>query len=586
MAGIWDEDLNEPVRPEMPPPATGRPAKPLGEAMPAVPYVTGTFGADLDPPPVKVAAPAKGPDNRPFLTRADEAVGDAIRGFTNAVTFGNMDRIAGAGNYYTGRGGPEKLSDLVTGKRAPQSYDEAVNAQVKLSEEAAKRSPIATLGGEIAGGVALPGFGAQALAAKWGNTALHTAQQARNARLAAYGTVGAGTGALQGAGNTYTGNPADYAQNALIGGAFGGVLGSALGGAVGPRPRVSAAKTPTADETYAARDFMYDKLRANPAWYENPYLATAGDKVARDTAHYTPSDIPSTRHAIERMRASTEIPGGGNTPAEIESIRAGINAIPKGPERAADRRAGYEVKKAIDEFYTNPPLGAVRVGDKPAAADAAEIADLARRLHGAGRRSETFENVLHDANLAANRPGGSGSYADHVWAGVRGLEKSDRPGAMPKLAGYSDAEKAALEKIAYPGFGQRSLRAVGTALGGGTNYGPINPVTLAAGGAGTGGLLANYLGADPTTGAALGAVAPLTGLAMRSGSNRMARKAIQDAYDVIHQSNPLYDARVLTAGTKSGGGLPPTTNDAVRNAITAEIVKRNPELLPAITVEE
>ncbi len=570
MAGIWDEDLNEPVRPEMPPPATGRPAKPLGEAMPAVPYVTGTFGADLDPPPVKVAAPAKGPDNRPFLTRADEAAGDAIRGFTNAVTFGNMDRIAGAGERAIGR--------------AP-SYEEGVNAQVKLSEEAAKRSPTATLGGELAGGVALPGFGAGALATRWGNTALHTAQQARNARLAAYGTVGAGTGALQGAGNTYTGNPADYAQNALIGGAFGGVLGSALGGAVGPRPRVSAAKTPTTDETYAARDFMYDKLRANPAWYENPYLATAGDKVARDTAHYTPTDIPSTRHAIERMRASTEIPGGGNTPAEIESIRAGINAIPFDPGRAADRKAGRLVKNAIDEFYTNPPLGAVRVGDKAAAADAAETADLARKLHGAGRRGHTFDNILHDANLAANRPGGTGSYADHVWAGVRGLEKSDRPGAMPKLAGYSDAEKAALEKIAYPGFGQRFLRG-GSKYLGADQQGFINPISLAAGGAGIAGTAGSYLGADPTSTAILGAALPLTGLAMRVGSNRMANKAIRNAYDVIHQSNPLYDARVLTSGTKSGGGLPPTTNDAVRNAITAEIVKRNPELLPAITVEE
>jgi hypothetical protein len=583
MAGIWDEDLNAPVT-EMPPPATGRPAKPLGQAMPAVPYVPGTFSEDLAPPPVKIAAPPAA-DTRPFLTRADEAAGDAIRGFTNAVTFGNMDRIAGGMNYLTGRGGPQNLSDLVTGVRPPQSYEEGVNQQVKLSEEAQKRSPYATLGGELVGGVALPGFGAEALATRWGNTALNTAREARNARLAAYGTVGAATGAAQGAGNTYTGNAADYGVNALIGGAFGGVLGSALGGAVGPRPRVSAAKTPTTDETYAARDFAYDKLRANPAWYENPYLADVGDKVARDTAHYTPTDIPATRHAIDRLRASIEVPGGGNTPAEIESIRAGINAIPKGPERAADRRAGYEVKKAINEFYANPPLGAVRVGDKPFAADAAETADLARKLHGAGRRGETFDNILHNAELATNRPGGTGSYADHVWSGVRGLETADRPGAMPKLAGYSDAEKAALERIAYPGFGQRALRTAGTMLGGGT-HGAINPVTLAAGGAGTGGAIASYLGADPTTGAVMGAAGPLAGLAMRSGSNRMALKAIKDAYDIIHQSNPLYDYRVLTSGTKSGGGLPPTTNDAVRNAIAATIVKRNPQLLPPITVDE
>jgi hypothetical protein len=551
MAGIWDEDLNGPIAPEAPPPATGRPAAPLGPAVP-VPYTSGIFSEDLAQPPVKVET-AKAPDTRPFLTRADETAGDAIRAFTNAVTLGQMDRLAGAGEYAVGR--------------AP-SYGEGVNQQVGLTEAAEKRSPTASLVGGVAGGVALPGFGGAALATKLGGGAL--------GRMAGYGTAGAGVGALAGAGNTYTGNPADYAQNALVGGVFGGVLGGALGGAIGPRPRVSAAKTPTTGETYAARDFMYDKLRANPAWYENPYLATAADKVARDTAHYTPSDIPSTLHAIERMRASTAVPGGGNTPAEIESIRAGINAIPFDPSRAADRKAGRLVKDAIDEFYTNPPLGAVRVGDKAFAADAAETADLARKLHGAARRGHTFDNILHDAELASHNPRSSVSYEDAVWSGVRNLEKADRPGAMPKLAGYSDAEKAALERIAYPGFGQRTLRAVGTGLGGGT-HGFVNPVTLAAGGAGTGYALGSYIGADPTTTAGISAAVPLAGLAMRSGSTRMARKAIQDAYDTIHQSNPLYDYRVMTSGTKPGGGLPPTTNDAVRNALAVEMVRRQPQ---------
>jgi hypothetical protein len=564
MAGIFDEDLNAPVVPEEPPAARG-------PALPVAPYLPGSFSADLDQPPVKVA-PAAGPDTRPFLTRADEAVGDAIRGFTNAVTFGQMDRLAGAGNYYTGIGG-------APGQPAPKSYSEAVDAEVAKSEAAQKRSPYATLGGELVGGVALPGFGAEALATKWGNTALKTAQEARNARLAAYGVVGAGTGAAAGAGNTYTGETGDYVKSALLGGAFGGVLGGGLGGAFGPRARVSAAATPTTAETYAARNFAYDKLRANPAWYENPYLATAADKVARDTAHYTPTDIPSTLHAIERMRASTAIPGGGNTPAEIESIRAGINAIPKGPERAADRAAGYQVKQAIDEFYTNPPLGAVRVGDKAAAADAAETADLARKLHAAGRRGNIFDNIKHDAELAAARPGGSGSYADYVWSGVRGLEKSDRPGAMPKLAGYSDAEKEALRKIAYPGWLQSGLRAVG---GSGSL---VNPLAAAVGGAGVGGTAASYLGADPATGAALGAVLPVGRAGARIVSNRMANKAISEADRIIHQTNPLYDYRVMTSGTAPGGGLSATGNDAIRNMLAIELAKRQPMRLPIDTTD-
>jgi len=404
--------------------------------------------------------------------------------------------------------------------------------------------------------------------------------------MAGYGVAGGVTGALGGAGNTYTGNPRDYVENALIGGAFSGVLGSALGGALGPRPRVSAAKTPTTGDTYDARDFVYDRLRANRGFYENPYLATEADRLANTKLNtYTPSDIPTSLRAVEQMRASTAIPGGGNTPAEIEAIRASINKIPHGPERAADRAAGREVKRTIDEFYTNPPLGAVRVGTEAEAATAGELADLARRLHGAARRGHTYDNILHDAELASHNPRSGVSYEDAVWSGVRNLEKADRPGAMPKLAGFDDASKAALDRIAYPSWMQRSLRTGSDWLGAGQR-GAINPITLAAGGAGTGYGLGSYLGADPTTTAALGAAGPLTGLAMRAGSTRMARKAIQDAYDVIHQSNPLYDARVMTSGTRPGGGLPPTTNDAVRNALAVEMVRRQPQRIYITKDEE
>jgi hypothetical protein len=274
------------------------------------------------------------------------------------------------------------------------------------------------------------------------------------------------------------------------------------------------------------------------------------------------------------MRASTAIPGGGNTPAEIERIRQGINKIPFTPERAADRSAGREVKQAIDEFYANPPLGAVRTGTEAEAATAAETADLARKLHGAARRGQAWDNIVHDAELATQNPRSGVSFPEAVWAGVRNLEKSDRPGAMPKLAGYSDAEKAALEKIAYPGFGQRALRGASNMLGGGT-HGLVNPFTLAAGGAGTGYGLGYAIGADPTTTAMIGAAGPLTGLGARIASNRMANKAIQEASDIIHQSNPLYDYRVMTSGTKPGGGLPPSINDPVRNAITTAIVRQN-----------
>ena len=169
---------------------------------------------------VPPAPPPPGPDTRPWHVRALETADDAVRAAANAVTFGGADRLAG----YMNSGGPQTLSGLITGQK-PLTYDQAVNAEVARSDAARKRSPIASLGGDIAGSVALPGFGAEALAARFGRGAL--------GRFGAYGTTGAGVGALQGAGNTYSGDVPDYVKNALIGGGIGlgtgGVLGSALG---------------------------------------------------------------------------------------------------------------------------------------------------------------------------------------------------------------------------------------------------------------------------------------------------------------------------------------------------------------------
>ena len=527
----------------------------------------------LPPPPPPPAAP----DTRPFLTRANETAGDAIRAFTNAVTLGQMDRIAGGMNYLTGMGGPSNLSDLVKGQHAPQSYDEGVNQQVKLSDEAAARSPAATIGGSLAGAVALPGFGGEALAARLGGGAL--------ARGVGYGTAGAGMGAAAGAGNTYSGEAADYAKNAMMGGVLGGLTGGVLGSVAGPRPRVTAAETPTTPEIYSWADKGYDKLRQNyHDIYEAPHVADRADQAESYIFNrgYRPARSPGSWDAVDELRAAGSNPSGYTSPAEIERARQVLTQIPKGPESAADRSSGQIVRNAIDDFYRNPPQGAVRVGAEPHAAEAAATADYSRALWGGARRAETFDNILHDATLASNNPRSGVSYPEAVWSGVRNLEKSDRPGAMPKLAGYSDAEKAALEKIAYPGFGQRALAGAGNWLGGGS-HGIVNPITLAAGGAGTGAAAYSYLGLDPKTGAMLGGAAPLTGWGARIGANRIANQAIKDASEIIHQSNPLYQNRVLMSGTKPGGGLPAPVNDAARNAITDALVRLR---ITPLTAEE
>ena len=90
-------------------------------------------------------------------------------------------------------------------------------------------------------------------------------------------------GAAQGAGNTYTGNPWDYAQNALLGGTIGGVLGAAGGAAFGrPVRRCRVPKSPTiAAEQAAERTAAYDTLAAHPARYDTSFIC----RIARMRSH-------------------------------------------------------------------------------------------------------------------------------------------------------------------------------------------------------------------------------------------------------------------------------------------------------------
>jgi hypothetical protein len=130
---------------------------------------------------------------------------DVARSASNAVTFGQMDRI---------RAG----IDVATGDQP--NYDKALADAVRKSKEAETAAgPFLTSTGQAIGG--LVGGGALPAA---GVTLIRQTQPLALKAMA--GLVEGGLyGAVQGAGNTYTGNLNDYASNALMGGVLGGGIG-------------------------------------------------------------------------------------------------------------------------------------------------------------------------------------------------------------------------------------------------------------------------------------------------------------------------------------------------------------------------
>lgn len=468
---------------------------------------------------------------------------DAVRAAANAVTFGMADRFAG---YMGGEG---------------------TDAEVKKSEAARERSPYASIAGDVGGALAVPGFGAEALAARMGGGAL--------ARAGAYGATGAATGAAQGAGNTYTGELPDYVRNAMTGGALGGAFGGVGGAVFGRRPAVSRAEVPNAGQLHDAAQANYDVLARSRAPYEPQAFHRVGDDLENRllAERYHWRDSPATWRAIDEIRGGGA-PGQLNTgpnaiisPADIDFVRKGIIKIPKTEATATDRASGEVVRRALDDFLISPPAGAVLPGGEREAALASQRALEARGNWAGYRRTEAIDDLVHNAqNTAAANYSGL-NLENELRKSVRSFVKQKAGDSPASKAGFSDPEVAAFNDFVQGSRGGNALRWAGRTLGGGGGLGAMAALGVAGGSA------AKYFKDDPELSAAIGVGAPALGLAARAIGNRRANASVQELRDMVARRTPLYDYRTMMTGMQPGPGAPRTAK-AARDAVALEVMKQ------------
>ena len=482
-----------------------------------------------------------------------QTVDDAVRATANAITFGMADRFAGA------------MEGAATGK----GYKAGVDEQVKLSEAARERSPYASITGDVVGSVALPGFGAAGLSARLGGGTA--------ARALGYGVTGVGTGAAQGAGNTYSGNASDYAKNALIGGALGGALGSAGGAVFGRGPATPRAQAPTENSLYNAKQAGYGALGRSGARYEQPALAARGDEIERQllAERYHWRDSPGTWRAIEEARGQAA-PGQLNTgyggvvdPANIDFIVKGLNRIPKTEATATDRASAGIVKRSLNDFIENPPPGAVLPGTEAEAARAALLARNARGDYGAYKRVQQINELINNAANTAGATHSGLNLQNELRKGVRTFVK-EKGGLSPaSKAGFTPAERAALTDYTRGTNVTNLLRGTSAAMGGGGGIGV--PIAAAAFGAG-GGAAGQYFKDDPGVGTALGVMTPIVGMGLRRAGNRRADREINEMRDMIARRSPQFAYRqLMQPGTVPGAGSPRAAK-GVRDALALELL--------------
>lgn len=503
-----------------------------------------------------VVKPAPLPD-LPLSQRIVGGLDDAARAASNAATFGMADRVAGG-------------MDALTG-RAP-SYSAGTDAQVRQSQAARERSPWLSAAGDVTGIVgssiaAGPARVAPAIADALGGGAL--------ARALGYGLGGAATGAAQGAGNTYTGNPADYARNATMGGVLGLASGAGTGAAFAPRPRVSGAKTPSYGELGAEADAKYAAVRANPT----AYSANAVANMAGDAERHLYDEGYGPRYSGQTWDTFNMLhgypPGAVVTPANLDYARKQLNRIPFSDISATDRSSGRILKDRIDDFIANPPPGAVLPSSPPgAAAEASRQLQAARGNYAASKRGEVMDDIKVAAQDAAASANSGLNVENVIRQKVKNLINPLSAGYEGKMAGFTPAEEDMLrQSIVRRGPTANIARAVGNMMGGGGGIGA--PLVGLAAGAGAGGTIGHYFADDPSTGAAAGFAVPAIGMGIRMASNRSAANAIARATDTILQRSPLYMERAATAPMVPGPSMLSATNTGrVRDALALEMLRQ------------
>jgi hypothetical protein len=359
--------------------------------------------------PAPKAAPA---GLRPTPADAPEkpsAVGSFFRGLGQGASFGFGDEAAGAW-----RASLEPLAARWHGvdpsfiPSAGEAYKQSRDDYRGVLEEDMKENPLATIGGNVAGGVAVPmGFGLKA--ATLGGQVLRGA------------AIGAGAGALQGAGDAP--EMADIPESSLKGAAIGGAVGGALplaakgaGAVVRALPKARDAVVSGADKVVGAAEGspmaragaaavsggkseglvaaakLAQKLRrkpaAPPAAPQVPGLQSLADDIGTPTGSPSGLDLEDVTRQIDELRgkpAPTEAPtvnldeGDALERAlmEVTPEKPLVDSSPASGDDIAEALAWEERKAAARMAPARPPSAEMATGQtKPM--DLGEAARIAR----------------------------------------------------------------------------------------------------------------------------------------------------------------------------------------------------------------
>lgn len=428
-----------------------------------------------------------------------EKVGSALNKAGEALTFGLVGDEASAA-----------VAGAIPGGRTAQERLEFERGQEEILE---RDNPGLALGAEVGGALAgalIPGLGAVGTAGR-GAGLMH--------RIGRSATAGAG------AAGTYGFMEGEGAQDRLRGAGTGAVLGATVGGAipavgsgvqkvadslVGRRAiKRAAANAPSSDELRRAGSALYDEVDNAGVQVKGEAFNDARqqilDSLTGNTA-YTPRPggqtiTPNTSAVVRNMADMADEMAGTNAPGlpfkEIDSLRRQAGSAAGNVANKSDQQAGITLIDGLDDFVKKLGPNDVVAGDVNALKTALPKArDTWQRMS----KSQMLDDAIaQEENYLS---GGASAIRNRFATMLRNKKTA---------AGFTEAEKKAMQRVISGSLPQQFLNYLGSGLG-------------MMGQMGVGGAIGGFPGA-------LAGMA--TGGAARKGANAIARNNAEIARALV-----------------------------------------------------
>lgn len=398
------------------------------------------------PAPVQAGVASPDYDGGAFRAATEGSHAGLMFGFDDEITAGMLAPIDATIDWFKGDG-----FDM---GRAYTRKQQALDAQKRARRE---QHPVASIAGEVAGGLTLGGG-----ATKAGLTLAGRPMASTGARIGAGAVEGAGYGALYGAGEAA---PGERLEGAAAGGAIGGVAGGALGavgsGLASRTARKAAPQAPSSGELKEVAGALYKVSELHGVRFNQPAVQHLGANLRMAAGRVNDKLRPKTAGFVD------DIENAFSRDMSLETFDEFRQMIGAELKRATpdDARTLMRMKNVMDSFADN-----VKPGQMTGGKDGIPILNAARQQWARAKKTEIVERILDSADVRQGQFTQSG-LANTIKTEMRQLYKQIQSG---KVKGFTPEETALVRQMAKGGSTSMTVNLL-------AKFAPRGPMSITLG---------------------------------------------------------------------------------------------------------